>query len=70
MQVNCKKCGKDVTQNVNEFFQGVRNSPKCDDKDCSLDSPSKILQENIAKEFELFDEFIERISKENGTTKY
>ncbi|MCS5551598.1 MAG: hypothetical protein NZ811_08800 [Gammaproteobacteria bacterium] len=51
MQVNCKKCGKDVTGNVNEFFEGVRKSPNCDEKNCS----AKRLQEKIAKDFTLID---------------
>lgn len=51
MKINCKKCGKDVTGNVNEFFEGVRKSPNCDEEDCS----AKSLQEKIANEFELFN---------------
>jgi len=51
MKINCKKCGKDVTGNVNEFFEGVRKSPNCDCHNCSV----KGLQEKIANEFELFN---------------
>jgi hypothetical protein len=51
MQVNCKRCGKDVTRNVNEFFEGVRKSPNCDEENCS----AKRLQEKIAKDFTLTD---------------
>ena len=54
MQINCKKCGKDVTKNVNQFFEGVRKSPNCDCHNCSV----KGLQERIANEFELFNNSI------------
>ena len=73
MRIECKECKRNLTAEAIKMLEGKIERVICPCKD-------EELRDKIAKDFNLFDtrqkyltefdNFLERLSRENGTTSY